>query len=36
MQMGIETGARKYNEIALRASPANKEARALQQHFKID
>ena len=33
MQMGNKDGARKYNEIALRTSPANKEARALQQQL---
>ncbi len=30
MQMGNKDGARKYNELALRVSPASKEARALK------
>jgi tetratricopeptide (TPR) repeat protein len=33
MQMGNKDGARKYNEMALRVSPASKEARALQQQL---
>jgi hypothetical protein len=33
MQMGNKDGARKYNEIALRISPASKEARLLQQEL---
>jgi tetratricopeptide (TPR) repeat protein len=33
MQMGNKDGARKYNEIALRVSPASKEALAMQQQL---